>query len=411
MSRLDSERDRKAVLDSLLNFEFVVPFKRIGECCSVEKGNTPIQKAIPGQYPLVATTEERQTSATYQFDAQAVCVPLISSRGHGVASISRIYYQEGKFALGNILCAIIPNDSTVLSAKFLRYYLYRAKDWLLVPLMRGGANVSLTIDSLKKVKIPIPPLEIQNEIVRILDTFMELTAELTVELDARKRQYEYYRDSFFGENYSDMLRLADTGKFSLSKLSDVGTFTRGKRFVRDDLVSDGTPCIHYGDLYTYYGIWADKTKDCLVPEVAEKLRFAHNGDVVIVGAGENNEDIGIGVAWFGNEDAAVHDACYIFKHNMNPKYISYYLRSHTYHMQIKKHVVRGKICAISATDIGKALIPIYSLDEQERIVSILDRFDKLCSDISAGIPAEIEARRKQYEHYRDRLLTFKEKTA
>jgi type I restriction enzyme, S subunit len=178
----------------LLKFTETTQQLTIGECCDINKGATPIKKATPGKYPLVATTEERQSSSEYQFDCPAVCVPLISSRGHGVASIDRIYYQDDKFALGNILCAITPKDSEVLSAKFLRYYLFDKKDVLLVPLMRGGANVSLTMDSLKKVKIPIPPIADQQRIVRALDKFDEFVKALPREIELRQKQYEYYRD-------------------------------------------------------------------------------------------------------------------------------------------------------------------------------------------------------------------------
>jgi type I restriction enzyme S subunit len=183
---------------NLLTFDENTEFARVGDYCSIEKGKTPIQKAVAGEYPLVATTEELQMSNTYQFDCQAVCVPLISSRGHGVASISRIYFQEGKFALGNILCAIIPNNYKIINAKFLRYYLFFKKDILLVPLMRGGANVSLNIESLKKVKIPILPIEEQLRIVAILDRFDALVNDISqgipAEIEARRKQYEYYRD-------------------------------------------------------------------------------------------------------------------------------------------------------------------------------------------------------------------------
>ena len=100
-----------------------VKYKKLSDCCTLEKGNTPIQKAVPGQYPLVVTTEERKTSNSYQFEKPTVCVPLISSRGHGVASLNSLFYQEGKFALGNILCGVTPINSDELSAKFLFYYL------------------------------------------------------------------------------------------------------------------------------------------------------------------------------------------------------------------------------------------------------------------------------------------------
>ncbi|MBB1420910.1 restriction endonuclease subunit S [Pseudoalteromonas sp. SG43-7] len=189
----------------LLKFTETTQQISIGECCDIKKGATPIKKATPGKFPLVATTEERQSSSEYQFDCPAVCVPLISSRGHGVASIDRIYYQNGKFALGNILCAIIPNDSEVLSAKFLRYYLFDKKDVMLVPLMRGGANVSLTMDSLKKVKIPIPPIADQQRIVCALDKFDEFVKALPCEIELRQKQYEYYRDMLlsFPQSHSD----------------------------------------------------------------------------------------------------------------------------------------------------------------------------------------------------------------
>ncbi len=184
-------------MQKLFNFGEEIKYKEINECCKVEKGKTQLSKAVSGQYPLVATTEELQSSNEYQFDDDAVCVPLISARGHGVASITRIYYQSGKFALGNILCAVIPNDKNELSAEFLRHYLYYKKDVLLVPLMRGGANVALTTDSLKTVKIPIPPMDIQKEIVSKINKVYEIIDKkigILKEIEKREQQYEYYRD-------------------------------------------------------------------------------------------------------------------------------------------------------------------------------------------------------------------------
>ena len=195
------------------------------------------------------------------------------------------------------------------------------------------------------------------------------------------------------------------------KMSDIGTFTRGKRFVRTDIVEDGVPCIHYGDMYTYYGLKAYKAKTHLTPEKAQKMRFAKKNDVVIVGAGENKNDIGVGVAWLGEEDVAVHDACYIFSSDLYPQYVSHFLRTESYHKQIYPLVSEGKICSISAQSIGRAIIPIPPLEEQKRIVSILDRFEALTTDLQSGLPAEIEARRKQYEYYREKLLTFKKVSA
>lgn len=170
----------------------------IEEVCHIEKGKTPIQKAIPGRYPMVVTTTERKSCDTYQFDAKAVCVPLVSSRGHGVASLNHVYYQEGKFALGNILCAIIPKNEEQVYPKYLYYYFEQTKDYTLVPLMKGGANVALHMNDVEKVKVPIPSLEEQKHIVDILDRFETLCNDISVglpaEIEARQNQYEYYLD-------------------------------------------------------------------------------------------------------------------------------------------------------------------------------------------------------------------------
>lgn len=189
-------------------------------------------------------------------------------------------------------------------------------------------------------------------------------------------------------------------------ISEVGTLTRGKRFVHADAVENGIPCIHYGELYTYYGVSTFDTKSFVREDLGPKLRYAKKNDVIIVGAGENNIDIGIGVAYLGDNAVAVHDACYIFQHNMNAKYISYCLRTDAYHKQIKKYVSSGKICAISAEGIGKALIPVPPIEIQNEIVRILDNFTEVTQQLRKELEAEYEARQKQYEYYRDLLLTF-----
>lgn len=289
---------------------------------------------------------------------------------------------------------------------FVNYYFYSPHFRIAIcKIVRGVTRFYIVNKNFLKIEIPLPPIEVQTEIVRILDKFTSLEAELEAELDCRKRQYEYYRDK--------LLSFENVGGQNVEwkKMSEVGTFIRGKRFVRTDIVEEGIPCIHYGDMYMYYGLQATQARTHLTKEKAEKMRFATKNDVIIVGAGENNMDIGIGMAWLGDEDVAVHDACYIFKSNMNPRYVSHYLRGSKYHLQIKKYVCEGKICSISAQSIGKSIIPVPSLQEQERLANILDRFESLTTSLTAGLPAEIAARRQQYEHYRDKLLTFKRKTA
>ena len=256
---------------------------------------------------------------------------------------------------------------------------------------------------------PVKSLIIQKEIVRILDAFTELTTELTTELATelitRKKQYEYYREQLLTFDKAEVKHLPmDDEK--------VGEFIRGKRFVKTDMILEGVPCIHYGEMYTHYGTWANETKSFVSKELVErkKLRRAIKGDVVIVAAGETIEDIGHGTAWLGEEGAVIHDACFYYKSNLNPKYVAYYTRTRQFHDQIKKHIRTGKISAINSKGLGKALIPIPSPEEQERIVNILDKFDVLTTSISEGLPKEIALRKKQYEYYRNKLLTFPKDT-
>lgn len=185
------------------------------------------------------------------------------------------------------------------------------------------------------------------------------------------------------------------------KIGEIGTLTRGKRFVHADAVEDnGIPCIHYGELYTYYGVTTYDIKSQVKKELANKLRYASKNDVVIVGAGENAEDIGIAVAYLGESEIAVHDACYIWKHHENPKYLSYCLRTRNYHEQLKKYVSSGKICSVSATGISKIQLPVPPLEVQREIVRILDNFTFLTTELAA----ELAARQKQYEYYKEYLF-------
>lgn len=169
--------------------------KQLKDICVLTKGKSPIQKTEPGEYPMVVTTSDRKSSSTYQFDDAAVCIPLVSSRGHGVASLNHVYYQEGKFALGNILCAVTSKDENYVSMKYLYYYFECTKDYTLVPLMKGGANVSMHIPDIEKVKVPIPSIEKQKEIISMLEKLEKYCYEvLPAEIEARQKQYEYYRD-------------------------------------------------------------------------------------------------------------------------------------------------------------------------------------------------------------------------
>jgi len=174
-------------------------FVALSEVCNIEKGKTGLMKAEPGEYPLVATGQERRTCNTYQFDTKAVCIPLVSSTGHGHASLKYVHYQEGKFALGTILAAVIPKDENVLNAQFLHLYLSRLKDELLVPLMTGAANVTLTVTKLKTVKVPLPPIEEQLRIVSLFNRMDNEQKELVEEIETQQTLLKKLRQSILQE--------------------------------------------------------------------------------------------------------------------------------------------------------------------------------------------------------------------
>ena len=190
--------------------------------------------------------------------------------------------------------------------------------------------------------------------------------------------------------------------------SKAGEFQRGKRFVKKDMISEGVPCIHYGEMYTHYGPWANTTRSYLSPELVNRknLRVAEEGDIVIVAAGETIEDIGQGTAWLGRQSVVIHDACFSYSTDINPKYIAYFTRTRQFQDQVRRHVSSGKISAINARGLGKVKIPVPPPEEQFRIVAILDQFDTLINSINEGLPRAIELRQKQYEYYRDALFNF-----
>lgn len=148
---------------------------RLGDLCRMVKGLSPTLKTPPGPYPLVVTAEFRRTSDTWQLEGPAVCIPLVSSTGHGDAALHRVHYQEGKFALANLLVALLPNDTSLCDAQYLYHLLMTQKDRLLVPLMQGTANVSLKEQDIANVEIPLPPLSEQRRVVARIE---ELSAQI-----------------------------------------------------------------------------------------------------------------------------------------------------------------------------------------------------------------------------------------
>ena len=191
-------------------------------------------------------------------------------------------------------------------------------------------------------------------------------------------------------------------------LGDVADIIRGGNFQKKDFVEEGLPCIHYGQMYTHFGVYADKALTFVSQPIFEHSRIAHKNDIVMAVTSENVEDVCSCVAWMSEEDIAVSGHTAIIHHNQNAKYLSYFFHSVCFYNQKKKLAHGTKVIEVTPDKLKDVIIPLPSAEEQERIVSILDRFNALCNDISTGLPAEIEARQKQYEYYRDKLLSFKE---
>jgi type I restriction-modification system DNA methylase subunit/restriction endonuclease S subunit len=156
-------------LDGILKSGAKYPLVTLKDYCHYEKGKFPTQATAEGLYPFVVTAKERKTADNYQLDTKAICIPLISSTGHGHASLKRIHYQEGKFALANLLFAAIPKDETVLNAKYLYHVLTPRLETLFVPLMKGTANVGMKMEDTIDVKFPLPPIEVQQQIVEQIE--------------------------------------------------------------------------------------------------------------------------------------------------------------------------------------------------------------------------------------------------
>ena len=291
------------------------------------------------------------------------------------------------------------------NAPFLAYILGTDTIQNKVVSMAGVGSVpNISQKALSEIEIPLPPLLVQEEIVRILDNFTNLAAELQAELQARQQQYQYYRDtllSFDGRN-----------DVQWKKLGEVGTeWYRGAGIKRDEVSDEGTPCIRYGEIHTTYNIWFDECVSHTDESKQPAKKYADHGDILFAITSEDIPFVGNSVAYLGKERIMVGGDIVVMKHDQDPKYMSYVLSTSNAVMQKGKGKVKSKVVHTNVPSLQEIVVPIPSLEEQRRIADILDNFHTLTNDLSQGLPAEIEARQQQYEYYRDQLLTFKRKEA
>lgn len=336
------------------------------------------------------TTEE--LAGKYICEGEIVAIPWGKSRP--VAEV--IKYYNGKFVTADnrIVTSI---DKMILLNKFLFYWMTSEGKKFDI-FYRGSGIKHPSMKDILEMRIPIPPLPVQEEIVRILDKFTELTNELTAELTKRKQQYKYYCDKLIHYHM-------DGNKFPVTKVGDIARFTYGytekaqdvgaARFIRiTDITEDG--CLN-----SINAKYVNLTKD-------NKRYLLKKGDILMARTGATYGK----TVCIPNDAPAIY-ASFLIKISLdNTKIINrfywHFSRSSMYWLQANNLASKGGQPQFNSNVLCKVLMPIPPLEEQKRIVAILDRFDALCNDLTSGLPAEIAARKKQYEYYRDKLLTFKE---
>ena len=299
------------------------------------------------------------------------------------------------------------------NAKYLVYYFHSQMFFAQKRKLAHGTKViEVTPDALANITLPVPPAEIQHEVVRVLDSYTENVAELqrqlTAELTARQKQYEFYRDKLLT---FDVLR-GGTINFCQRTLGELFDFrnglSKGKEFF-----GKGTPFVRYTDVYNHRTL---RKKDitalveCTEDE-KERLKVSR-GDVLFTRTSETAEDIGWSSVMLDDMDDCVFNGFTIKAtpktKELLPEYCAYCFSTSDFRQYVTKHCAFTTRASLTGNTIAQYRMTIPPLDIQSRIVNVLDNFEKICSDLKIGLPAEIEARQKQYEYYRDKLLTCAE---
>lgn len=394
-----------------------VEYKRIGDFAMCFPGATP-KTTHPeywenGTIPWMSSGEVNQEEVTFTekkitqkgYDATSTkmvpantVVIALAGQGktRGSVAITRI-----SLCTNQSLCAIV-TDETVLS-EYLFHYM-RSQYLKLRDLSAGnGTRGGLNMKMIESYLVPVPPVEIQSEIVGILNGFTNLLMELNAELTARKTQYAYYRDKLLTFNIPIKWEPMEE-EFPFIRNGFVGTVTpyftseeQGVRYLEGTNIHDGV----ISDNEIIY-----VSKEFHQKHIRNELK---NGDILMVQSGHVGE-----CAVVDDKYAGANCHALIIMSNAghcNSRFVMHYLRSTEGKAKLKKITTGGTVKHILASNMKKFMIPVPPLDVQSRIVNVLDNFEKMCSDLNIGLPAEIKARQKQYEYYRDKLLTFKEVAA
>lgn len=269
----------------------------------------------------------------------------------------------------------------------------------LVALSNSGTIPYISRAKFEKLRIPVPPIEVQQEIVNILDILTELVGELEAELAVRRIQFAQLLDEVF-----DNEEIRTSG---LTKLAEHGEFDRGNGLQKVDFSENGVGCIHYGQIYTKFGSHASEVYTYVPPALAAKLKKVTRGNLVITTTSENTQDVCKAVAWLGDGEIVIGGHACVYRHRLDPLFATYLFRSRLFQNQKNSYVQGTKVKDIKPAHIGKIEVYVPPMKKQIEIGLMMRNFDALVEDVTIGLPAEITARRKQYEYYRNKLLTFK----
>ena len=242
------------------------------------------------------------------------------------------------------------------------------------------------------IEIPLPPLNTQKEIVSILDSFTSLIGKMKQEVEMRKKQMEYYREKL----------MAPQTNWKIKTLGEIGTFTRGNGLQKSDFRVKGFPCVHYGQIHTYYNTCIYKTKSFCEEDLAKKLQKASYGDLLIATTSEDVKACCKAAVWFGAGDVAYSGDSFCYSHDQDPKYMAYLFQTEMFAKQKQKAATGAKVIRVSGESMASFSFAFPPLVQQRQIASILDSFETYISKLEKMI----ELRQKQYEYYREKLLTF-----
>jgi len=357
-----------------------VKWVKLGEVGNnIDKRRKPITSAnrIEGEYPYYGASGIVDYVEGYIFDEDIL---LISEDGANL--LSRTYpiafRVSGKCWVNNHAHVMtFDNDATRV---YVEHYLNSID---LSPWVSAGAQPKLTKENLNNIDIPLPPLPIQEAIADILDKFDRLSAELQAELQARKQQYEYYRDQLLAPSNSPRRGESEWKEYTLGEL---GPVLRGKRLTKSQLLEGGMFKVFHGGLDPI-GFF-DKSN-----------RSANTVMIINVGASA-------GTVGFSKEEFWSSDGCFCLSQSklVESKYLFYLLKEKE--SLLRSRVRHAGIPTLDGKNIESINVSLPPLSEQARIVAILDKFEALVNDLSQGLPAEIAAVKEQYEYYRNKLLTF-----